>query len=132
MDIIGTYLAYRMIKLLSSQFSEWTAYDLGLIDETGEIIRKPVLSNEKKAFGMFERMILKIKKAISKLVGNSKAAAIFTTLLLLKEHMTAESYDVFVEYLKTQDEDFNKYMLEETYKKENKYKAIFEEIIKEK
>ena len=48
MDLVNTYLSYQLIKLLSTPFSKWGAYKLGLIDEKGEVLRKPETRIEQK------------------------------------------------------------------------------------
>lgn len=101
MNIISTYIAYRMLKLLSNPFKEWDAYEYGLIDEKGEILREPENANERKSFGMFEKIILKIKKLFTSVMGHSRAAAILSTLYLMKE----KDEFVYNEVLKKLTED---------------------------
>lgn len=102
MRIADAYLSYRLIKLLAQPFEEWDAYKLGIISDEGEEIKKPVLNIEKRAWGMFERVIAKIKKIIVKLTGPSRAAAILTTLALIKEHSDVV-YEEIYQYLKEEN-----------------------------
>jgi len=122
-QFVNTYLAYRLIKLLASPFSEWKAFKVGIIDDKGEILKRPILSQEKSAFGMFEKIILNIKKAMNKLVGNTKAAAVLSTLFLLKENTDDFVYESVLGYLMEQDCDVKNYILTE-----NLYRDKFKEV----
>jgi hypothetical protein len=86
MNILSAYLAYKLIELLSQPFEKWKAYKLGLIDEDGYTVRKPLLSDEKMAFGLFEKIIRNIRQKMAKVVGPSKAAALLSTIYLIKEN----------------------------------------------
>lgn len=86
MNIWSAYLAYRLIELLSKPFKEWNACKLGIIDENGNTIKQPVLTDEKQAFGLFEKIIRNLKQVVTKTIGPSKAAAILSIIYLIKEH----------------------------------------------
>lgn len=85
MSLTNTYISYRLIKLLSTPFEKWKACDLGIIDKEGNILRKPETSQEKDAYSTFEKIVRNIKRAITKLTGHSRAAAILSTLVILKD-----------------------------------------------
>jgi len=86
MGLTDTYISYRLIKLLSTPFEEWEACRLGIIDKEGNVLKKPGNSEEKNAYSTFERIVKNIKKAITKLTGHSRAAAILSTLVILKDN----------------------------------------------
>jgi hypothetical protein len=92
MDLVSTYLSYRLVKLLGTPFENWEAFKLGIIDSKGKIIKEPETSEEKRSFTSFERIIKNIKIAISKLVGYSKAAAILSTIYLLRDNVENLEY----------------------------------------
>jgi len=87
--MVDLFLAYSFIKRLVKPFNKWPAYKLGIIDEKGNILikRKDFGKNEqKKAFGVFDQMILNIKKLLSKLPGGqTKLASYAAALWLIKE-----------------------------------------------
>lgn len=87
MDIL---LVYSMIRRLTTPFNEWKAYDLGIIDKNGKILksRKDLATQaERKAFGIFDLMILKLKKLLQKVPGgNTKLGSYAAALWLIKEH----------------------------------------------
>jgi hypothetical protein len=86
MNIISTYLAYKLLELLTKPFSKWDAYELGIIDDNGSIIHQPVSSEEKQAFGFFEKIIRRLKLVVTKTIGESRAASILSAIYLIKEH----------------------------------------------
>lgn len=88
--IVDLYLVYSFIKRLSTPFNKWDAYDLGIIDENGEQLKKRKelrTVKERDAFGLFDLMILKLKKLMSKVPGgSSRIASYAAALYLIKEH----------------------------------------------
>lgn len=86
MSILKSLAAYQLVRLLSSKFSKWDAYKLGLIDDEGETIRKPKTDTEKKSFTVFHRLVRRIKQIMSKApFGVFKIASLAIALKLLKE-----------------------------------------------
>ena len=76
MGLVDYYLVYRFIKALVMPFEKTKAFDLGIIDKEGNILKKQKelkTSEEKAAYGYFERMVWNLKKVIRKvpLVGKS-------------------------------------------------------------
>jgi len=121
MNFWSAYLAYRLIELLARPFKEWDAFKLGLIDDKGETIKQPVLSDEKKAFGMFEKIIRNIKQILNKAIGQSRTAALLSTIYLIKEH-DEDVAKVVLNYCIGADED-----LKEFLKTSNKVKQALQE-----
>jgi hypothetical protein len=87
--IVDLFMVYQMLKRLATPFSEWDAYKLGIIDERGKILksRKDLrLIKERDAFGLFDLMILKLKRLIEKLpAGQTRLASYAAALYLIKE-----------------------------------------------
>ena len=64
------YLTYKFIKALIQQFDKTDAYRLGIIDDEGNILKKKrdlKTSEEKDAYGFFNRMVWNLKKLIQNL-----------------------------------------------------------------
>ena len=105
--MVDLFLAYSFIKRLVKPFNKWPAYKLGIIDEKGNILikRKDFGKNEqKKAFGVFDQMILNIKKLLSKLPGGqTKLASYAAALWLIKEQQRIEATNYLTE--ESVDED---------------------------
>lgn len=85
---VDLFMVYQFIKRLAMPFTSWKAYELGVIDDRGNIVvakahRTP---DQKKAFGKFDLMILKLKKLLAKVPGgSSKLASYMAALWLIKE-----------------------------------------------
>jgi hypothetical protein len=81
-------MVYQFIKRLATPFTSWKAYELGVIDDHGNIVikRSQRTPDQKKAFGKFDLMILKLKKLLGKIPGgSSKIASYMAALWLIKE-----------------------------------------------
>jgi hypothetical protein len=88
--VIDLYLVYQFIRRLVTPFTEWEAYKLGIIDERGNVLRKRRelrLQPEIRAFGVFDVMILNLKKLLEKLpAGQTRIASYAAALWLIREH----------------------------------------------
>ena len=119
MSIQNSWLAYRLIDLLSSDFTEWDAYKNQIIDEDGNTLKKPRTVDEKDSFGMFHRAVRKIKQIINKFMGASRASAILSTLYLMKESVDDITINVFLNEIKTLYPDvkksINRHLVESAY-----------------
>lgn len=95
--IVDLFLVYSFIRRLATPFTEWEAFKLGIIDENGTVLkkRKDLLTiKERDAFGIFDVMILNLKKLLAKVPGgSSKIASYAAALYLIKEwnHFTDSS-----------------------------------------
>lgn len=85
---------YSFLKKLTTPFEQWDAYKLGIIDDEGKVLRKRVTltePEEKRAFSLFDILILNIKKMIHKLPGGkSRLATFIAGLFLIKEQRNDE------------------------------------------
>lgn len=86
----GTDLVYafRFVKMLVTDWKDWDAYKLGLIDESGKRIKTNKLdSDEKKsAYTPFIRLTANIKRLLTKVPGGgSKLGSFAAALYLIKE-----------------------------------------------
>jgi len=93
--LADTYIAYRIIKILVTDWEDQDAFKFGIIDDKGKVLRKYKElrdSKEQKAYTPLHRMIFNLKRLLNKLPGGrtkfgSYAAA---AVLLLKEE---DEYD---------------------------------------
>jgi hypothetical protein len=85
-----TYYAYRFVKILSTDWKDLDAYEFGIIDENGKVLRKARTlrtSEEKSAYTIFHRLVFGIKRILQKLPGGRSVAASYAAaLFLIKEH----------------------------------------------
>jgi len=90
MGAFGKLQAIMFVTLLSKPFKDWKAYKLGLIDLKGKKIKEPQTSEEKKALGMFENLVRKIKSIIMKFLPSSNYLQFVLAAYLLKENVSDE------------------------------------------
>lgn len=88
MAVVDLFLIYQFIKRIATPFNEWKAYDLGIIDEKGNILKKDRNSvKEREAFGKFDLLVLKLKKLLEKVPGGqTRLGSYAAALWLIKEH----------------------------------------------
>lgn len=103
--IFDTTLTYQFIKKLNTPFKNMPAYKDGLIDDKGNFLksRRSMTSQETKTLGLFDVMVINLKKLLAKVPGGStRIGTIAATMLLLKskpinEDFTYEDVEYFVE-----------------------------------
>lgn len=130
--IVDLYLVYQFIKRLTTSFVDWPAYKLGIIDEKGnQLKRRKDLTKvaERDAFGIFDLMILKLKKLLAKIPGGqSKIATYAAALWLVKESSDIEEYgeELTEEAIESK---FNQYLhyITESYNVNNKFDMMLED-----
>ena len=124
--IVDLFLVYNMVKRLATPFNEWEAYKLGIIDERGNLLksRKDLRTiKERNAFGLYDLMILKLKRLVEKIPGGkTRLGSYAAALYLVKEGKlyTEETSDKILE------EEFMKYY---TTLSEDDINIRFEEIV---
>lgn len=95
--IVDLFLVYQFVRRLATPFEKWPAYEAGVIDKDGNILKSKKernLKSEKDSFGIFDLMILKLKKLLAKVPGGSSRLASYAAALwLIKEwnHFSNES-----------------------------------------
>lgn len=101
--IVDLFLVYQFIKRLATPFKEWKAYELGVIDEKGNILKSSKDRRtiaERDAFGKFDLMILKVKKLLEKVPGgNTRLGTYAAALWLIKEQNNNPSEQQLIEYM---------------------------------
>ena len=99
--IVDLFLVFNFIKRLVTPFTKWEAYKEGIIDEKGNLLikRKDFVKNsQKSAFGIFDQMILNLKKLLGKLPGGqTKLASYASALWLIREQQRIEATNYLTE-----------------------------------
>lgn len=87
--VVDLFLVFQFIRKLVTPFNKWPAYQEGVIDDKGNVLikRKNLTKNsQRKAFGVFDQMILNIKKLLAKVPGGSSRLGTYAAALwLIKE-----------------------------------------------
>ena len=99
--VVDLFLVFNFIKRLVTPFEKWEAYKEGIIDEKGNLLikRKDFVKNsQKSAFGIFDQMILNLKKLLGKLQGGqTKLASYASALWLIREQQRIEATNYLTE-----------------------------------
>jgi hypothetical protein len=109
--IVDLFLVYQFVKRLATPFDKWKAYEMGIIDEKGNILkgkddRRTIA--ERDAFQKFDLLVLKLKKLLAKVPGGSSRLATFAAALwLIKEHKETDADTLTEEVL---EEKLTEYM----------------------
>lgn len=87
--IIDNLIAYKVLKMLVTNFTDTEAFKLGIIDAKGKNLRKAntlSTTEEKDAYNFLNRLVFNMKKIINRLPGGeSKTKSLVAALWLVKE-----------------------------------------------
>lgn len=86
--IVDAAMTYALLSRLVKPFDQWPAYELGIIDNRGKVLkpRKTLSGDEKQAWGRFDIMAANIKKIIQKIPGGkTRLGSIAAAAFLFKE-----------------------------------------------
>ena len=87
--VADTYLIYQVLKRLTTPFDQTDAFELGLIDKNGKLLKKPKTPKEKEAYSYFDRFIFNLKRILQKVGLGSRLGSFAVALaLLIKEDKT--------------------------------------------
>ena len=64
-----SYLAFKFIRLMQKDFKDWKAFSMGIIDDKGNLIRRPKTDEEKNAYGPMTAAVRSLKKNLSRVPG---------------------------------------------------------------
>lgn len=108
-NLVDLYIVYRILRKLTTPFTEWDAYKTGVIDAEGNLLKKSAdrrTQAEMDSYTPFDNLIAKLKRLLAKIPGGAGRFATYATaLLLIKEEksLTEENIEErFKEYLKSE------------------------------
>lgn len=88
--IVDNLIAYKILSMLVTPFTETEAYKLGIIDAEGKNLRKVSslkTSEEKDAYNYLYRLVFNMKRILGKLPGgDTKMKNLVAALWLIKEY----------------------------------------------
>lgn len=102
--VLDNAIALRIVYLLQTPFTEFDAYKLGLIDDDGNVLKKKAEMSEKEqdSLSMLHRLVLKVKKMLTKLPGgDSRLKSLVASFLLIKECVEGSRKDIQFEDVDT-------------------------------
>ncbi len=84
------FYAFRFLKLLVTPWDKTEAYELGVIDDTGKVLKKAKdrkSPQEKSSYTVFHRLVFNVKRLLQKVPGGgSRLASYAAALFLIKEN----------------------------------------------
>ena len=88
--LVDTYITYRIITILTKPWEEQDAYEFGIIDDKGKVLRKArelKTSKEKNSYSILIRFIFNMKRLMEKIPGGKSKIGSYAiaALVFLKE-----------------------------------------------
>jgi hypothetical protein len=87
---VDNLIAFRVLYMLVTPFTDTEAYKLGIIDASGKNLRKTstlTTSEERDAYNYLTRLVFNMKKILNKLPGgDSKLKNLVAAMFLVKEY----------------------------------------------
>ena len=97
---IDLIITYRVVKMLVTPFTKFKAYELGIIDEKGKVLRKfkTIKGIERKHYTMLHRFVFNLKRILKKVGLGSRLGSFAVALaLLIKEDKTMAQHKDLIE-----------------------------------
>jgi hypothetical protein len=93
--IVNNLIALQIIRSLVTPFTETDAFKQGVINEKGDLLVKSssMSVEQKKAYGLYERLIFKVKRIIER-VGPGRLASYAAAFYLIKESITKKEDNI--------------------------------------
>ena len=126
---IDLFVTYRFLKLLTTPFEKTDAFNLGIIDEKGNRIKKPKSTlpavelatvEQKNSYTILHKLVFNIKKIFMKVPGLRTKVGTYAAALFLLKDTFKESVDdkhmfekEFMKYLKENNIEFDESISEE-------------------
>lgn len=116
---VDAIIVYRILRKLTTPFTETPAYRLGIIDERGKILRKFSDLNsaeERDAYTLLDRLVWRLKRIIERVpFENRKLMNLTAALMLVKEHSEdrTEPMGIEVEFNRLVKEDLDTSIVEQ-------------------
>lgn len=93
--IVDNLIAYRILKMLVTNFEDTEAFKLGIIDKKGKNLRKAntlQTSQERDAYTYLNRLVFNMKKIINRIPGGeNRMKSLVAALWLVKEQYESGS-----------------------------------------
>lgn len=92
------FYAFRFLKLLVTPWEKTKAYEFGILDDNGKVLKKASTlktSEEKATYTVFHRLVFNLKRILGKLpFGKTKLASYAAALFLIKENTNLTEDDI--------------------------------------
>lgn len=95
--IIDNVVAYKVLRMLVTNFTDTEAFKLGIIDAHGNTLRKSnqfSTESERNAFTYLTRLVFNMKKLINKIGGENHLKSMAAAIWLIRENYQSGSRTV--------------------------------------
>ena len=92
--VLDNLLAYKVLRMLVTNFTDTEAFKLGIIDAHGNTIRKSSQFSsdaERNAFTYLDRLVFNLKKLINKFGGENRIKSMAAAIWLIRENYKSGS-----------------------------------------
>jgi len=114
-QILDTVIVYQLLRKLVTPFIQMPAYQMGIIDENGDFLKKvdTLTPEEKATVTPLDILVINLKRILGKFPGGkSKLASFAAALYLIRAHNKVNESNI-TDTLFTLEEDFNKFLEED-------------------
>ena len=109
-----TVFALRFLRLLTMRWEQTGAFEQGIIDNKGKLLKKPKTAAEKEVYTVFHKLVYNIKRLINKLpFGQAILKSYIAALFLIKDHTQMSDDDISKVLKEVTDEDIQNITLVE-------------------
>lgn len=109
---VDLFIVYELIKKLSTPFDKWEAYNTGVIDKDGNILKSPKERrnslSDRKSFSKFDLLMLKIKRLLETIPGGKSKISNYGAALWLinegnEENLTRKALIEYIELVENEE-----------------------------
>ena len=103
---LDTIITFRVLKLLTTKWTDQAAFKVGLIDDKGKRIKKEKVdtTERKNSYTFLHRLVFNLKRIIEMIpFGKTRLASYAAALFLIKEHCQLTGTKLDKEAFKKQD-----------------------------
>jgi hypothetical protein len=114
-QILDTVIVYQLLRKLVTPFIQLPAYQMGIIDENGDFLKKidNLTPEEKATVTPLDILVINLKRILGKFPGGkSRLASFAAALYLIRAHGKINEANI-TDTLFTLEEDFNKFLEED-------------------
>jgi len=98
------FYALRFLRLLTTPFAKTKAFELGILDKNGKVLKKAKDlkdNDEKSAYTVFHRLVFNIKRLLGKAPGGKSTLASYAAALFLIKEQTGMSEKALIKAMAT-------------------------------
>ena len=92
--LVDSVIIFRILKKLTTPFNKTKAFELGVIDQDGNVITKKVdrTRAQRDAFTLLDRLVFNLKRLLAKVpAGKTQLGSYIAALALIKEYVETET-----------------------------------------